>query len=250
MPRREIDPNSAVAGRVGPDTAFHDVIEAAYRVFSAPRPVHLGVCTCGMCMGPDAATRLLATPSRQWTLADIWSWSESVEQALDLQVWTWLLPRFLEVIASGETCNQYRPELSLARWPTGQPAQWSDKQWAVLERFKGLLLERAMQRRFGPSMFEELRLMIYGGWSAHDIAMQAAEHPRVFGALIYAWGHGWTVKDPFEGPWPDGVWDVLREVFITQDIADGLLRIGLENKVNAERSRAALDAAEVVLDRL
>ncbi|AHM04432.1 hypothetical protein roselon_02081 [Roseibacterium elongatum DSM 19469] len=245
-----LESDKITAGRVFSDHPFHGLIEEAYRVFDAPPPIHLGICTCGMCMGPDVAARLLRRPARNWTLADVWSWHDSVEEGLEQRVWSWLLPRFLEILAAGDTCHNGLYERSLIRFPTGQKSLWSDRQWAVLDRFAGMMLERGMQRRNGPDVFYELHMLAHGGWPIRDLIAKVMADPDLPEALAYAWGCGLDICDSLGPNWPPGAWDALHEAFITQELADRMLAYGLMDGLDPKLSDRALRAAEAIQCRL
>ncbi|MBY6201085.1 hypothetical protein KUV65_06925 [Maritalea mobilis] len=250
MTRPLLESEQIAAGRVFPDHPFHRVIEDAYRVFDAPPPPHLGICTCGMCMGPDRAAELLRRPARAWTLADVWSWHDSVEEGLDQRIWSWLLPRLLETLAAGESCHNGLYDRSLARFPTGKRAFWSDRQWAVLDRFAGMMLDRAMQRRFGPDLFHEMHMLAHGGWPIRDLIGRVMADPDLPEALAYAWGLRFQTSDLFGPGWPTGAWDALHEAFITQDLADQMLGYAILDGLNPDLSDQALWAAEAIQSRL
>lgn len=250
MSKTLVDSEDISSARVVAGDPFFGLIEDAYREFKAAPPSHLGICTCGMCMGPDRSRAALRKSPRDWTLADVWSWSDSVKKGLDQTVWSWLLQRFLEVLAAGEGCHNGVEHLSLSWFETGKRSLWSSKQWAVLDRFAGLFMDRAMQSRSGEGVLYEMLILARGGWPLDDLIARVMADPDLSEALAYAWGAGFSTGDLFGSDWSPEERRILQETFVTKDMADHMFIFAFADGVDPEMSEAALQAGEAIASRL
>lgn len=64
MSKTLVDSEDISTARVVAGDPFFGLIEDAYREFKAAPPSHLGICTCGMCMGPDRSRRVAKIAAR------------------------------------------------------------------------------------------------------------------------------------------------------------------------------------------
>ena len=95
-------------------------------------------------------------------------------------VWTYLLPRILEVLAAGGEVSNTGIELVLARFETGKADQWNPDQWSVLDRFQrqylraGSVTAESWPR---PTLDDVLCMFRRGGWPLDGLLSQAEELP-------------------------------------------------------------------------
>lgn len=194
--------------RIQPGHPFFAIIEEAYRAFAVPPPSGLGIYDWGM----DAAVRqdLLTLPSAQLPYRHIrdWYFAEVDPAGVPRSTWAYLLPRVLEILAMGRPVSEISLEVSLARFETGNPDNWSKAQWAVLDRFQRLYLSRAMNRGEASSIYlsgdrldDVLCMFRLGGWPLDRLLEQLAAMPD---ALLAArlW-HDWCEGTP---PGREAVW--------------------------------------------
>lgn len=119
---------------------FYDLVEEAYEAFETPAPADIG--TCGPCCMDQEVYDKFFTPSIRelpFHYLEDWFFSAPCIQ-FPKDIWIYLLPRILEVMAAGETPNANGIELSLNRFPTGDPKHWTSRQWQILESFRGKFL--------------------------------------------------------------------------------------------------------------
>lgn len=170
--------------RLQPDHPFFAIIEDAYRAFAVPPPSKLGIYDDEI----DATVRqdLLTLPSAQLPYRHVrdWYFAEVDPTGVPRSTWAYLLPRVLEILAAGQPVSEISLEISLSRFATGHPDNWSAAQWAVLDRFQRLYLRRAMNRgeasaiyRSGDRLDAVLCMFRLGGWPFDTLLDQLAVMP-------------------------------------------------------------------------
>ncbi len=131
-----------LGGKIGADHPMADVIADAYLVFSYPAPQTLGVCR-GCCMDPDIERDFLNPTIDQMPLSYVRDWFfAAADPVIPKSTWGYLLPRVMEVLASGEDPSSVGPEVSLNRFPTGVRENWTQAEWAVIDRFQRAFLDQ------------------------------------------------------------------------------------------------------------
>lgn len=161
-------------GRVTTDTPFFPVIEEAYRVFARSAPKTTGVCT-KCCMTPADEARMLALAPRDIPFGLLHQWQDSVNYGIDARGFGWILPRILEVLASGQDdgyAGFHRPFRHFQG--TGDPLHWTGAEWAVLDRFQRLYFRHHIAR-WGLSGM--ICMLTAEGWCFDDLDQQARTLP-------------------------------------------------------------------------
>lgn len=250
MSLADFRPRRLPDGRVPPEDADFALVEDVYRAFAAPPPPDLGVCNCAMCIGKGTEAALLAKPIRDWSLSDVYAWQGSVLRRMDRRLWSWLLPRFLEILLAGESVTNGPEELALSAYPTGQRENWPDRQWQVLDRVAERLLDHGVTRRTGPGFLEPVCILTNGGWPLDDLIARVSAHPQILGAMAYTWGIPAWHGDLFGPGWPNGAEDALLAAFATQEWVDRLMAYALAPGQDTDRADEALNAAEALQKRL
>lgn len=152
---------------------FFDIIEAGYREFSSPKPAETGVCEC--CMDADKWSELLAPDIRALPIGSLREWfAASCERhSVPYPTWRYLLPRILDALAAEAWLDAAGLEVSLSWFETGNPDRWTLKQWAVLDRFQRLYLERCING--GAHRLDDVICMFrLSGWSLECLLAQVA----------------------------------------------------------------------------
>lgn len=166
-------PNSPEA-TIGPGHPFFELIDEAYRVFDYLKPTHTGVCE-RCCMDPKIEDSFLDPAIRQLPLAYIRDWYNAAysPEGVGKDVWGYLIPRILEVLAFGEEVSPTGIEVSLNRFATGDRDQWSGAQWQVLDRFQRMYLAR--ETLTGENHLDDVLCMFgLAGWRIDDLLSQVA----------------------------------------------------------------------------
>lgn len=90
------------------------------------------------------------------------------------ETWKYLLPRILEILAAGEDVSNTGLEVSFCRFETGNPKNWSAKEWAVLDRFQRTYLHQHIIEG-GQYLLDDVICMFRrGGWPLADLLHQVA----------------------------------------------------------------------------
>ena len=244
--------------RIQPGHPFFEIIEEAYRAFAVPPPSSLGIQDWGM----DAAVRrdLLTLPSVQLPYRHVrdWYFAEVDPAGVPRQAWAYLLPRVLEILAAGQPVSEISLELSLSRFATGNPDNWSAAQWAVLDRFQRLYLSRAMSRgeasaiyRSGDRLDDVLCMFRLGGWPLDCLLEQLAEMPDAL--LAERLWRDWCEGSPpgCEAVWITSFWPEADREAIRAWYSSPALRARMEALAMADDTPADLaEQAEAVADLL
>src|SRR3569832_237311 len=126
-------PAEPVGVKLLPGHPFFELIDEAYRVFTCSTPTSIEVCAC--CTDPDIRADFFKPPIRQLPLSYIRDWYCGAYEPSGVaqKTWTYLLPRILEILAAGEDPSPVGTEVSLNRFDTGNPANWSKAEWRILD---------------------------------------------------------------------------------------------------------------------
>lgn len=159
-----------------PGHPFFDLIEEAYRAFDGYKPNDVDVCTA-CCMPKAIETDFFRPNIEDLPLDYLWEWFGAAcpTEGVRKDIWAYLLPRTLEVLAMGEDPKYVGIEVSLSRFDTGNPVHWSDKQWSVLDRFQHRFLQSSSPSTDAwcwNSLDEILCMFTLGGWQLDDLLSQ------------------------------------------------------------------------------
>ena len=230
---------------------FFDLIEEAYRVFQAPKPTSLGVCE-HCCMDPAIEADFLRPPIAALPLGYLRDWYQAAYDpaGIDQAIWTYLLPRVLEVLASGEDASPIGLEVSLNRFATGDASNWSQQQWSVLDRFQRRFLERAL-RSASPNPLDDVLCMFrLGGWPLDDLLRQLAEvrDEPLIERLWRDWcevapGHAAISITPF---WEAPDRGALFGFYTSPELHDRMVTVALADDVDPVLAEKAAAVASVI----
>ena len=180
---------------------FFDIIEEAYRVFAYPKPSSIEVCR-NCCMDPTIEADFFNPPIRQLPLEYVrdWYFAAYEENGVAKATWAYLLPRLMEILATGEELSYNGIEVSLGRFDTGNPKNWSSKEWAVLDRFQRVFLERHIANTEG-HLDDVICMFRLGGWDLDDLMNQVKAAPSEHLATRL-----WNDWAEWCGPAREGIW--------------------------------------------
>ena len=170
-------PPSPLKAKVSPGHPFFDLIEEAYRVFDYPRPVSTEVCHC--CMDEEIEVDFFNPPIRQLPLEYVRDWyfaAYDPQTGMAKATWAYLLPRLLEILATDEDLAGIGLEVSLRRFDTGNPKNWSTKEWAVLDRFQRMFLQHRIEHT-KDFLDDAVCMFRLGGWPLDDLTNQLKAAP-------------------------------------------------------------------------
>lgn len=242
---KEIDPGA----KVRPGHPFYDLIKEAYRVFAGPTPQDVDVCT-ECCMPKAIAADFFRPHIAVLPHAYLTEWfgaacpTEGVRQ----DIWSYLLPRTLEVLAAGEEPNYVGVEISLSRFDTGNPARWSHEQWNLLDRFQRQFLHTVTSRYH--SLDDTLCLFSLGGWQLSDLLAQVLAMPdeEIVGRLWRDWCDGYDANGTI---WTSAFWkkdDEARvsDFYKSDALRDRIEAIALSDSVQTALAKKASDIFSVI----
>ena len=166
-----------IGAKLSPYHEFFDLVSEAYRVFAGGKPEGSGVCEC--CTDRSIQERFFQPDVAELPLAWLQDWfcGAVVGGELPRQVWRYLLPRILEVLAAGEMLSSIALEASLSRFPTGVAENWTVEEWSVLDRFQRKFLCRGLEISAEDRFDDVLCLFGRAGWSLDGLFAQVLELP-------------------------------------------------------------------------
>jgi hypothetical protein len=247
---KQTDPGA----KVPPGHPFHDIIHEAYRAFVRPKPDDVDVCT-DCCMAQATAADFFRPNIAELPLDYLREWFGAAYPAggVNQQIWAYLLPRTLEVIAMGEDPSVIGIELALSRFDTGNPSHWSDKQWSVLDRFQRRFLQSSSPSTGAwcwNSLDEVLCMFTLGGWQLDDLLSQVMSMAddqlveRLYQDWCGTFGDYGTIDVTEFWKKPDKA--RVREFYTSEQLRQRLEMIALSDSVDAEIAAKASAVASVI----
>lgn len=180
---------------------FFDLIEEAYRVFDNPKPSSIEVCR-NCCMDRKIESDFFNPPIRQLPLEYVrdWYFAACEENGVAKATWAYLLPRLMEILSTGEELSYNGIEVSLGRFDTGNPQNWSSKEWSVLDRFERMFLQSHIANTEG-FIDDVICMFRLGGWHLDDLMEQVKAAPSETLALRL-----WNDWCSWQAPGMEGIW--------------------------------------------
>lgn len=166
-----------IEASIASDHPLFEVIEGAYQAFSVAKPASTEVCV-HCCMDAAIERDFYTPPIRDLPLAYVhdWFFAAADPSGISKQTWAYLLPRILEIIAAGESASTGGLEPSLCRFETGNPSNWSEEEWRVLDLFQRRYLQ--LQIEDGTHALDDVLCMFrLGGWQLEDLLDQVRSMP-------------------------------------------------------------------------
>ena len=201
---------------------FFDIIEQAYRVFASPKPTDIGVCK-QCCMDPAIEADFFNPDIRELPLIHVRDWYNGAcaPNGVPQETWRYLLPRILEILAAGEDVCNTALEVSLRRFATGKPENWSPHEWAVLDRFQRTYLHQQIDS--GEHFLDDVICMFaLGGWPLAELLLQVASvSDRELAQRLWRDWCSWSATGQ-EDVWITAFWDepnksTVFEFYTSQD---------------------------------
>lgn len=231
-------------GKVDERSPFFELIQKAYKVFDQAPPKDLGVCDC--CMYPEIRKDFSNHKQNQLPLSYVNDWFfAAADDPLDKTIWRFLLPRILEVLASGEDPSTTALEISLSRFRTGDANNWSEKEWEVLDQFQRLFLSK-FDLRPDEYLDDILCMFASAGWPTEELFSQILSLPT--DVLVAKLWNDWC---NFANPniWITTFWDSsvkAREFYLSEKMQKKVLDFAFADDTSAELTEKAMSIADLM----
>lgn len=251
-------PDRLGEAKIGPENPFFEIIEEAYRVFDCPKPLRIEVCE-GCCMDPAIEADFFKPPIAELPLSYVQDWffaAYDPETGVAKPTWAYLLPRILEILATGEDVDNCGLEVSLQRFPSGNSDHWSHDQWQVLDQFQRLYLKLQLERA-GPfenssdPIDDVLCMFAKGGWQVEGLLDQLLGASDT--VLAERFFLDWSLEHVREygSIWITAFWDAegrdkVWAFYTSQAIHDRMARLALDDDVNPKLAEKAYCVANVL----
>jgi hypothetical protein len=177
-----------------------------------------------------------------------WFFAAWTEWPVPKPIWAYLLPRVLEVLASGQDPANVGLEVSLNRFPTGDPTQWSAGEWSVLDRFQRTWLARVFETSENP-VDDALCMFGIAGWDLDTLFAQVLDHSDA--ALVQRFWKDWCRGRP--SIWLTAFWEgggnERAFAFYTSDaLYQRISAFALDPRTCPDLAEKAMRVAQVIED--
>lgn len=233
---------------------FYDLIKEAYLVFDGYKPNDVDVCT-DCCMPKEIEADFFRPNIEDLPLDYLQEWfgAACATEGVRKDIWSYLLPRTLEVLAAGEEPKNVGIEVSLSRFDTGNPSQWSNKQWSVLDRFQRQFLQSSSPShgvwRYN-SLDEVICMFTLGGWQLDDLLSQvmAMTDEQLLERLYQDWcgTFGDYGKIDVTEFWEKPDKARVREIYTSEQLRQRLETIALSDSLDAGIAAKASAVVSVI----
>ncbi|KIC15802.1 hypothetical protein [Leisingera sp. ANG-Vp] len=233
-------------GKLPHDHELAEVIAEAYHVFACEKPSDPGVCDC--CMDQRIREHFFEPEIAEMPLHYLQDWYfAAIGDEFNQHTWRYLLPRILEVLASGETLAGVGIEVSLNRFPTGVEGNWRDEEWQVLDRFQRLFLRRAVLSY--PECLDDVLCMLgIADWPLAGLFEQVLNCPS--GDLAERFWKDWC-QFPAPGVWVGSFWERSQEpevyaFYRSYELYQKIADLASKDQTPPELAEKALAVAAVI----
>ncbi len=244
--RKQVKPLKA---KLEPDHPFYSIIEDAYQVFCYDTPSSTEVCV-GCCMDREIEADFFSPPIRDLPLHYLQDWYFAAydPSGVSKRTWGYLLPRVLEVLAAGDDPAMVGLEVSLNRFQTGVRENWSDAEWAVLNRFQRAYLERSMSQ--GEDYLDDILCMFgLAGWPLQELFDQVSAFPDEL--LVRRFHRDWCLGRPTI--WITAFWErsgntAAFEFYTSRRMYERFEMLAFDPETNPDLAEKAMQVASVIVD--
>lgn len=221
------------------------IVETAYRVFAGRKPSGTGVCEQSCCMDPAIVRDFFTPPLRTLPLAYVRDWFSAAYEpdGVPRDIWTYLLPRILELLAAGEDVCPVGIELSLDRFATGKPESWSAEEWKVLDAFRRAYLARAVETGDQP-LDDVLCMFSRAGWAVEDLIGQLAAMPDAM--LAHGLWRGGCGGISISAFWKSPANTAVYEFYTSQALFDRMEALALADDTDPKLTAKAAAVADLI----
>jgi hypothetical protein len=240
--------------KMSPGHPFFDHIEDAYRAFDGYKPSDVDVCT-DCCMSKAIEADFFRPKIEDLPLNYLREWFGAAcpTGGVRQDIWSYLLPRTLEVLAMGEEPSYVGIEVSLSRFDTGNPSHWSDRQWSVLDRFQRRFLQSSspLTGAWCHNTLDDIICMFtLGGWQLDDLLSQVMSMTdeqlveRLYQDWCGTFGDYGTIDVTEFWEKPDKT--RAQEFYISDQLRQRLETVALSDSVDAEIAAKASAVVGVI----
>ena len=231
-------------GKIEKDHPFYSLIQRAYHVFKQA-PTEHGVCNC--CMYPEIRNDFFNHDQENLPFDYLRDWFfAAADIPLNKSSWRFVLPRTLETLASGQDPSSTGIEVSLNRFETGNPENWSSQEWAILDEFQRLYLDQA-NLIYDDFLDDVICMFATAGWKAENLFTQILEWPTE--KIVNKFWHDWcNCRNP--SIWITAFWDdesIPMKFYTSKQLIDRISNYALDENTPMELSNKAAEVSDLML---
>ncbi|MFA3918002.1 hypothetical protein [Ruegeria hyattellae] len=179
-----------------------------------------------------------------------WYFAAYDPQGIAKATWGYLLPRILEILAVDEEVAAVGLEVSLNRFETGNPENWSPDEWQVLDRFQRAFLRREIERDT-EYLDDTLCMFALAGWPLGDLLDQIAATPDA--TLVRRLWSDWCkgCRPGNESIWITAFWEhpgniTVYEFYTSTALYSRIEKLALAQDTAPELAEKAIAVASVI----
>lgn len=242
---------SDIQAKLAPDDPWFALIEEAYCVFDYPKPTSIEVCI-RCCMDRKIEDDFFNPPIRELPLRYVQDWFFAAYDPPGIAkvTWAYLLPRILEILAAGDDPAPVGLEVSLSRFQTGNRANWSNKEWQVLDRFQREFLRRNVAE--GRDDLDGVLCMFrLAGWPLADLLDQVVSMPTAL--LAERFWRDWCAGHASgrEDIWITTFWEspdnsTVFEFYASPSMLERFSTLALADDADPELAARAMEVAAII----
>ena len=163
-----------IEAKIPRENPLYEVVQDGYRLFKQGRTEH-AICDC--CMSAKARKEFFSLSQSELPLKHLNQWFDAAADApMPKAAWRFVMPRIMEVLASGEDSSRIGPEVALNRFDTGNPEHWTTEEWNTLDRFQRLLLNN-INLRNDDCLDDIVCIFANADWNVDDLFAQVLALP-------------------------------------------------------------------------
>jgi hypothetical protein len=244
-------PSESIQATVTADHPFFDLVEEAYRVFAYPKPSTIGVCE-KCCMDDEIEADFFNPPIRKLPLDYVRDWYSGAydSKGVPKNTWAYLLPRILEILASGEDSSDTGLAVSLNRFGTGNPENWSTTEWRTLDSFQRMFLREIIEQK-RDFLDDTICMFRLAGWPLESLLDQvtSAPSPTLARRLWNDWCSG-------AGPGNNSIWitpfwespdtKTVFDFYTSRSLYDKMEALALDDETESQLAVKASAVASVI----
>lgn len=246
--KSEIREQKKLAGKIDNNHPLFETVQDAYNIFRQG-PTEHAVCDC--CMSSKVRADFFKHGQRNLPLEYINDWFfAAADIPMKQAQWRFVLPRILEVLASGNEPSSTGYEVSLSRFPTGDANCWNKEEWQILERFRYLFLEQISEPD-SEFLDDYICMFANAGWPCRDLFKQVFSWSNE--VLTLRLWNDWCSWGKLSAVWITTFWDSTsepREYYLSNHLYERMTDYALKAETPKDLADKASDIADVIQYKL
>lgn len=254
MARKHQNSSAELKAKLAADHPHFWLIQNAYSVFDRYKPLEVEVCT-DCCMDPEVAAKFFRPDIQDLPLTYLRDWFDAAcaVEGISKNLWAYLLPRIFEVLLANEEPAMIGLEVALSRFDTGNPGQWTEQQWMVIDEFQQVYLASGIGSQeawAGNALDDVLCMFRRGGWPLKTLLEEVQSKPdsMLAARLWQDWCSG------YEGPgsirmtyfWENAERPIVFGFYTSDALRSRMENLALSDQTDSVIAKMASDLVQTI----